>query len=145
MYKHILVATDGSELATKAVSHALALGKAMNSQVTALTVSEPWEAVVIAEASIVLPPVDYDKAVAAQSEQILAVVRNMADAQDVACDTVHVQNRSPAEGTIQMAQERGCDLIVVASHGRRGVSRLLLGSVANEVMTLSKVPVLIVR
>jgi nucleotide-binding universal stress UspA family protein len=145
MYKHILVATDGSELAMRAVSHALALGKAMNSRVTTMTVTEPWEAVVIAEASIILPPVDYDKAVAAQSEQILAVVRDMADAQEVACDTVHVQNRSPAEGIIQIAQDRGCDLIVIASHGRRGVSRLILGSVANEVMTLSKVPVLIVR
>jgi nucleotide-binding universal stress UspA family protein len=145
MYKHLLVATDGSDLAIKAVEHALALARALHAKVSVTTVTEPWEAVVVTEASIVFPPADYDQAVAAQATQILTPVKELASAQHVICETVHVQNRQPGEGIVQTAEESGCDLIVMASHGRRGVSRLLLGSVANEVVTHSRVPVLIVR
>lgn len=145
MYKHILIATDGSDLAKKALTQALALTKALGSQLTIVTVTEPWEAVVIGEASIVLPPADYDKAVAAQAEQILAVAKQTASDAGVTCHGIHVQNRNPGEGVVQIAKDRGCDLIVMASHGRRGLTRLLLGSVANEVVTHSEVPVLIVR
>jgi nucleotide-binding universal stress UspA family protein len=145
MYKHLLAASDGSDLAKKAVDHALTLARAVGAQVTVITVTEPWEAVIVAEASIVLPPANYDEAVAAQAARLLAAVKEGASAQGVVCETLHVQNRQPGEGIVQTAEERGCDLIVMASHGRRGVSRLLLGSVANEVVTHSRVPVLIVR
>lgn len=145
MYKHILVATDGSDLAKKALAQALGLAKALGSRLTAVTVSEPWEAVVVGEASIVLPPADYEAAVTRQAEQILAVARQAASEAGVACDGVHMENRNPGEGIVQIAKDRGCDLIVMASHGRRGLTRLLLGSVANEVVTHSEVPALIVR
>jgi nucleotide-binding universal stress UspA family protein len=145
MYKHILVATDGSDLAGKAVHHALELARQLGAKLTATTITEPWEAVVIAEASIVLPPANYDQGVAAQAAEILASVKELAGERGVAVDTVHLQNRSPGEGLVEVARDRGCDLIVMASHGRRGVSRLILGSIANEVVTHSKVPVLIVR
>jgi nucleotide-binding universal stress UspA family protein len=145
MYKHILVATDGSDLARKAVAQAIALAKALGSQLTAVTVTEPWEAVVVGEASIVLPPADYDTAVARQAEQILALARQAAAESGLDCHGVHMQNRKPGEGVVQIAKDRGCDLIVMASHGRRGLTRLLIGSVANEVVTHSTIPVLVVR
>ena len=69
----------------------------------------------------------------------------MAKAAGVSCETVHVKDQHPAEGIIAAAKDKACDLIVMASHGRRGLGRLLLGSQANEVLTHSKVPALIVR
>jgi nucleotide-binding universal stress UspA family protein len=82
---------------------------------------------------------------AAAATSILDKVKQVASAQGITCDVVHVQDRHPAEGIIAAAQDKGCDLIIMASHGRRGLDRVLLGSQANEVLTHSKVPALIVR
>lgn len=81
----------------------------------------------------------------AAGNHILTHAADAAKTQAVRCETVHVRDRHPAEGIIETALQKGCDLIVMASHGRRGVNRLLLGSQANEVLTHSKVPALIVR
>lgn len=145
MYKHLVIATDGSELANKAVEHGLELAKAIGAKVTAVTVSEPLPPMVTPDASVVLPIQDYENAVAANAATILAEVSAAARARAVACDVVHVKDQFPAEGIVETAQARGADLIVMASHGRRGLSKLLLGSQANKVVTQSPVPVLICR
>lgn len=145
MYKHLLIATDGSELARKAVDHGLALAKALDAKVTVITVTEPWEVVVVPEAAVVLPPADYEASVAARAAKILADVSDVARKIGMSYETLHVKDRYPAEGIVEAAKEKGCDLIVMASHGRRGLRRLILGSAANEVVTHSTIPVLICR
>jgi nucleotide-binding universal stress UspA family protein len=145
MYKHLLIATDGSELAQKAIDHGLALTKALNAKVTAVTVTEPWTSVVTGEMAIAFSVDLYEQGAAASAEQILSCVRASARNAGLACETLHVKDQFPAEGIIEAAKLHGCDLIVMASHGRRGLSRLLLGSQANRVVTQSTIPVLICR
>ncbi len=145
MYKKILIATDGSELALKAVRQGLGLAKALGADAVAITVTEPWTAVVSGEMGIAFPIDDYDKGCAANAAQILGNVTAAAKAAGVACETLHVKERFPAEGIVETAKQRGCDLIVMASHGRRGVSRMLLGSQTNKVVTQSTIPVLVIR
>jgi nucleotide-binding universal stress UspA family protein len=148
MYKHVLIATDGSDLAQKAESTGLTLAKAINAQATAVTVTEPWDAfsmATLAERGMPNPVADYDDSVAAAANRILWRVDETAKKIGVACATLHSKDRHPAEGIIETANERGCDLIVMASHGRKGISRVLLGSQATKVVTLSPVPVLVCR
>jgi nucleotide-binding universal stress UspA family protein len=143
MYSHILIATDGSELAGKAVAAGLALARELKSRVTAVTATEPWSAMA-SEPALVFPVEEYEKAAAENAAGILAGVAAAAEDAGVDCETVHVKD-FPAEGIIETAKAKGCDLIVMASHGRRGLSRLLLGSQATRVVTLSPVPVLVCR
>lgn len=148
MFKHILIATDGSELADKAVAQGLALAKALGAKATAVTVTEPWDALsmaALAESQIRNPVADYEERMAAVANRILWSVGEEAKKQGVPCATVYMKDRHPAEGILETAQAQACDLIVMASHGRRGLARLLLGSQANKVVTLSPVPVLICR
>ena len=128
MYRHILIATDGSELAGKAVTTGLSLGKQLNAKITAVTATEPFTALMAGEPALAFPVEDYDEAKKA----------------GVACETVHAVN-FPAEAIIDTANGKGCDLIVMSSHGRRGLARVLLGSQATRVVTLSTIPVLICR
>ena len=145
MYKHILIATDGSELGAKAVDQGLDLAKQLGAKVTAITVTEPWTAA--AYGTIPTPTLIkvYDKAAADNAARILASVSDVAKKKQVACDALHVKDHYPADGIIDTAKARGCDLIVMASHGRRGLARVLLGSETTKVLTLSPIPVLVCR
>lgn len=145
MYSHILIATDGSELAHKALVQGFALAKSLGSKVTVVTVTEPWTAVVPGEMGMAFPVDEYEKGAADNAATILAAVKKEADAASVAAETVHMADQFPADGIIATAKEKSCDLIVMASHGRRGLSRLLIGSQANQVVIHSEVPVLVVR
>ncbi|HRN83730.1 MAG TPA: universal stress protein [Hyphomicrobium sp.] len=145
MYKHILIATDGSELAQKAVAQGLAIAKALDTKVTAINVSEPWVAVAPGEVAMAFPVKDYDESVTANANRVLSAVETEAKALGVSCDTLHVKDQFPAEGIIETAEKLGCDLIVMSSHGRRGLMRFLLGSQAIKVLTHSATPVLICR
>ena len=145
MYQHILIATDGSDLARKAVDQGLALAKAISARVTAVTVTEPWTSVAPVEMSIAFPPEEYEKAAAANAAKILSSVDETAKRLGVTCQTLHLKDQYPSDGIVDTCKQRGCDLIVMASHGRRGLSRLVLGSQANAVVTHSFVPVLICR
>jgi len=144
MYRHILIATDGSELAQKAVTTGLALARELKAKVTAVTATEPWSGMVITESALVFPIEDYEKAAKENAERILAGVSAAARDAGVPCEMLHISD-FPAEGIVAAANTKGCDLIVMASHGRRGLSRLLLGSQAARVLALSSVPVLICR
>ena len=148
MYKHILIATDGSSLATQAVEHGLALAKQHDARVTIVTVTELWSAGDVAhEVRMGQPdPIGRFEALAeTTAKKILDGAAQRGAAHGLKCDVVHVKDQHPAEGIIEAANDKGCDLIVMASHGRRGVSRLVLGSKAYEVLSHCKVPALIVR
>jgi nucleotide-binding universal stress UspA family protein len=146
MFKHILIGTDGSDLAQKAVTTGLTLAKELNAQVTFVTVTPPWDALgAVAERALPNPVADYDEIVAASANRILWEVTQTAKKIGIACSTLHSKDKYPAEGILETAKERGCDLIVMASHGRRGISRMLLGSQTTEVLTLSAIPVLVCR
>ena len=145
MYKHILIATDGSDLAGKAVTTGLELAKHLKSKVTVVTVTEPWTAVVTGELAFGFPLAEYEKATADNAARILSAVTDLAKTSGVTCSVVHAKDQYPAEGILETAKEGGCDLIVMASHGRRGLGRLLLGSQAVRVLTHSTLPVLICR
>jgi len=148
VYKHILIATDGSESATKAVTQGLALAKALGAKATAATVSEPWNFVLAALAEREHRPeplADYDTGTEAAAERIFWSVHQIARKLDQVCATVHIKDRSPAEGILEAAQAHGCDLIVMGSHGRRGYAKLLLGSQTGRVLALSAAPVLVCR
>jgi nucleotide-binding universal stress UspA family protein len=145
MYKNLLIATDGSELAEKGVTHGLELAKALGAKVTVVTVSDPWTAFVTGEVGASFPVDEYERACEVNASAILAAVAKRAEALDVPCEKRYVKDEFPAEGILETAKKEGSDLIVMASHGRSGVQRLLLGSQANKVVTHSKVPVLVCR
>jgi nucleotide-binding universal stress UspA family protein len=148
MYRNILISTDGSDLAGKAVDHGVLLAKKMGAAVTFVTVTEMWSPLeMAAEANRGDPnPLEaFEEMAAISAQRILDAAKKVARDAGIKCETLHVRDRAPAEGIIATADEKGCDLIVMASHGRRGLNRLLLGSQTTEVLAYSKVPVLVVR
>ena len=106
MYKHLLIATDGSELAQIAVVQGFALAKAVNAKVTIVTVSEPWTLAAPAEVAIVYPVEDYERAAAANASKILADASAAGAKLQITCDTVHVKEEFPAEGIVETARAR---------------------------------------
>lgn len=145
MYKNILVATDDSDIANKAVDHAIALAKALGAKLTTVTVTEPYEAVVTGTTVGMVMPQDYNKQCEAYALDVLGKVREKAEAAGVACETVHTSNRWPYDGINHAAEEAGADLIIMGSHGRRGIEGFLLGSQTTKLLTHTKTPVLVLR
>lgn len=149
MYKHILVATDGSELANKGLEHAIGLAKDISAKMTVLTVTDlfPSYGIVVAPGLSTSPEIfeDYREAMADQAKAIVQAALTKARDAGVTVEGLHIENQSPAVGIVEAAESHEADLIVISSHGRRGVNKLLLGSQAAEVLSLSKVPVLVVK
>jgi nucleotide-binding universal stress UspA family protein len=148
MHKHILIATDGSDLATKAVESGLALARQIGARATILTASEDWSVFEMAHRAregASNPIEDYEVLARANADAILARCSEMANAAGVVFDVVYARESHPAEAIVENAKSRGCDLIVMASHGRRGIDRLLLGSQTSRVLALTDLPVLIYR
>ena len=146
MWTHILLATDGSQLAEKAVSSGLKLARRLHASATAVTVSEPWAVARTAHGAALMVPYDaFEKAVGDKARTTLARVDELAKELGIECTTVHIKETKAADGIIQTAKSRNCDLIVMASHGRRGWERLVLGSQALNVLTCSPVPLLICK
>lgn len=148
MYKSILISTDGSDLAGKAVEHGLDLAKSVGAGVVFVTVTELWSPLdMAAEAqSGTLDAIEaYERAMQRSAEAILKDVEAKASSKGVEAQCRHVQDRKPSEGILETADAEDCDLIVMASHGRRGLERMVLGSETAEVIALSKRPVLVVR
>ena len=144
MYTNILIATDGSELAGNAVQHGIALAMRIVAKVTVLTVSAPFH-VFTTDLEMVLEDTaaQYQARMQQRAEKILGAVAHLAQAAGVACETVHVEHEHPYQAIIDTAASRGCDLIVMASHGRRGISAIVLGSETVKLLTHSKIPVLV--
>ena len=146
MYKNILISTDGSEVAQKGIDQGLSLAKSLGARVTIVTVTERFP-VYVGPHWIPGPTeiADYDARQEEAAGQLLADAKAAADRLGVDAETVHVPQAQPAEAIIATASKRQCDLVVMASHGRRGLRRLLLGSQTAEVLVGSPVPVLVVR
>jgi nucleotide-binding universal stress UspA family protein len=145
MFKHVLIATDGSERATRALTTGLSLAKSLGAKATVVTVTEPRTNLVPDKALMSSSANEYDAALATAAKLVLATASAEAVKLGISCDTVYVPNEFPAEGILKEAKARGCDAIVMASHGRRGVARVLLGGEALRVVTNSTVPVLVCR
>ena len=148
MYKHILIPTDGSALSLKAVKAGARLARELKAKVTALYVIPPYmppsgtEAIVYAE---LYSPKKYEADMRKHADKSLAKVKAAAATHDVVVTTTSVIERTPWEGIINAARSKKCDLIVMASHGRRGLAGILLGSETTKVLTHSKTPVLVCR
>jgi len=145
MYKHILIPTDGSDLSRKAVLHAVQLAKDCGAKVTALTLTPPYHVALMDAVMVAGGQDDYDEQNRRIAEKALEQVRMAAEAAGVKCEAVRETHDQPYRAIIDAAQANGCDLIVMASHGRRGVSALLLGSETVKVLTHSTIPVLVYR
>ena len=148
MFKHVLIATDGSDAAAKAVTQGLALARALGAKVTAVTVSEPWNFVLASLAEARQgpePAADYEACAKEAAERCFWLVQQTAKRLGLTCTTLHVKHRQAAEAILETAKAEGCDLIAMASHGRRGLANLMLGSQTARVLALSSTPVLVCR
>ena len=146
MYRHILIPTDGSELAHRAVTHGLSLAKAVGAKVTALVVEASYNVYDLPASRIDLISsafAEYAERAKAHAAKILDGVAAEAKAAGVACETVQMTHDHPYEAIVATAKAKGCDLIVMASHGRAGIAAVVLGSVTTKVLTHTKIPVLV--
>jgi len=146
-YRHVLIATDGSALAERAVAHGLRLAHALGARVTALVVEAPFSIHDLPDSLKQTPEAlgQHAELGRKHATQVLERVAEAAKAAGVACDTLQTEHSQPSEAILATAKAKGCDLIVVASHGRRGIPAAVLGSVTNHVLTHSSVPVLVCR
>jgi nucleotide-binding universal stress UspA family protein len=147
MYKNLLVATDGSKLSGKAVAHAIALAKAVGAKVTAFYAAPDYPMPAYAD-GVVYEPVsrkEYAKLAAQDADKILEDVAGKAAAARVECKTSYSIAAAPWEAILDATKKNKCDAIVMASHGRKGISAVLLGSETQKVLTHSKIPVIVVR
>lgn len=144
MYSHILIATDGSDLANKAVPHGLELAKLTGAKVTALTV-RPHLDDFVAEGVVVTVSEEQREAFKQEVDHHLDYVRAKAGEVGVKLESVQVESGEPWKAIVKAAKDGGCDLIVMASHGRRGLSALIFGSETQGVLTHCEIPVLVTR
>jgi nucleotide-binding universal stress UspA family protein len=145
MYKHILVPTDGSALAEQAITQALTLARTLNAKVTVLTVVPPFHVIAIEPMMVTTTREEYEHDITTLAERRLAMPRDAAKAAGVVYDDLQVVAEQPWAAIVETARNRGCDLIMMASHGRKGVSALVLGSETTKVLTHSKIPTLVCR
>lgn len=144
MFKHILVPVDGSQTALLAVKRAAGLAKAFGSAVTAVYVLDPYPFTGLG-ADFAYGQAQYLSAANAEADKALAAVKEIMDAEGVAVQTVVGEGHAIHEGIVNAAQTAGADLIVICSNGRRGLERLVMGSVAQRVLQTATIPVLVVR
>ncbi len=145
MYKHLLIAVDGSDLSDKALSQGVALAKALGAKVTIVHVSLPWSSIAVGEIAVMFPPQEYEANMAQAAAQLLGRMKTAAEAAGVSAAVEHVTDPHPDRAILATAEKQGCDLLVMGSHGRRGIAGLLLGSVTAKTLTHSKIPVLVYR
>ncbi len=149
MYTHLLIATDGSELADKGVAHGVALAGRLGAAITFVNITEPFPIFAWGGAMAGYAAGDefaaYQEGGRQYAKEVLDKCKASADLAGVRAKVLHIENRKPAEAILELSQAQGCDLIVMASHGRRGLGRLLLGSQTAEVLSFTEIPVLVVR
>lgn len=148
MFKHLLLPTDGSKLSDRAVQRGIDFAKEIKARVTVVHVIPEFR--MMADESFVLPTsIDlkkrYEKEARARAEKMLARIGERAHSAGVKYESFAVMGDVPYEAIIDTARKHKCDLIMMASHGRRGLSALLLGSETAKVLIHSKIPVLVVR
>ncbi|MGO9743237.1 MAG: universal stress protein [Roseiarcus sp.] len=145
MFKHILIPTDGSDLSRKAVLYGVQLAKLTQARVTALTIKAPYVVSSMDAIAVAGSQQQYEDEINQYAARALEQARMAGEAAGVAVETLEETHDQPFRAVIDAALANSCDLIVMASHGRRGVSALLLGSETNKVLTHSTIPVLVYR
>lgn len=145
MYKHILIPTDGSPQSAQAITGAVALAKVIGAKVTGLFAAPPATPIFYRDN---LPAgfgtmEDHKRLIEESAGRYLDVVAQAAKQAGVPCEVVTVTSDYPADAILETAAKRGCDLIVMATHGRRGIAGVLLGSETHRVVTHAKIPVLV--
>lgn len=145
MHTHILIPTDGSDLSDKAIQYGTSLAKAVNAKVTGITVSPPFHFLAVEPDMVADTLESYRQRMTTVAAQRLAKVKEATAAVGVSCEVVHVEHEHPYKAIIDVANAKACDLIVMASHGRRGISALVLGSETLKVLTHSTIPILVYR
>ena len=147
MFKHILLPTDGSKPSAKAVKRGIDLAKKGKGRITALHVLPEFKLMVDDGITMISPALKkrFDDEGRARAQKLLDDVARQARSRGVRCATLCVSGDSPYQEIIRAAHKQHCDLILMASHGRRGISSLLLGSETSKVLLHTKVPVLVVR
>ena len=145
MYKHLLIPTDGSKLSDKAIKEGVQLAKSIGAQVTGFTATQSFHTFTADPLMATDTEGDYKKDSRKLSEKALGAVKRACEDAGVKCDTNHAVDDQPFHAIIRAAKSHGCDLIFMASHGRRGVAGLLLGGETTKVLTHSKIPVLVCR
>ncbi|MGB4468911.1 MAG: universal stress protein [Azovibrio sp.] len=147
MFKHILVPTDGSQLSEDTVRRAVAFAKETGARITAFFAKPEYPVTYFGEGALIDPttPEKFAEMADQQAREVLDFVKKQCDEAGVDCQTMSTTSDIPYEAIINAAEKAGCDLIFMASHGRRGISGLLLGSETNKVLTHSRIPVLVYR
>jgi nucleotide-binding universal stress UspA family protein len=145
MFRHILIPTDGSELAEKAIRYGVELAKEQGAKITALVVTRPFHIVTLEPGMLADTPADYAQHVAERTKKYLDVASQAAASAGLTCDTALIEHEHPYQGIINVAKKNACDLIVMASHGRGGMAGIVLGSQTVKTLTHSKIPVLVYR
>jgi len=145
MLDHILIPTDGTELSARAARFAVQLAKKMAAKVTAVTVTTPADAMIFGEVRIIRNAEEYEERMSASARAMLDTIGTLAAEASVPCEKVHVRSELPWHGILEAAKSRNADLIVMASHGRRGLSAMVIGSETQKVVNHSHVPVTIYR
>src|SRR6266545_1688959 len=145
MFQHILVATDGSLLSAAAVDKAIDFAREAGAKVTVVTATEPFHIVATGSKQLSDTKEAYERHVKAEAARYLGEAERKAKAQGVQCHVLQIEHEHPHKAIIEAAKKFGCDLIAMASHGRRGVSALVIGSVTTKVLTHSSIPVLVYR
>ncbi|MGE5466347.1 MAG: universal stress protein [Ignavibacteria bacterium] len=147
MFRHILVPTDGSQLSIEAVKRAVDFAKEAGARVTFFFAKPDYPVAFYGEGALIDPttPEKFAEMADKQASEVLGACEGIAASAGVGCRSLSATSDVPYEAIIDAANESGCDLIFMASHGRRGISGLLLGSETQKVLTHSKVPVLVYR
>jgi nucleotide-binding universal stress UspA family protein len=145
MYKHILLPTDGSDLSLNAVDTGLALAKKVGAKVFGLHVAAPFPALTYMTEVVTISASAYEEEAATRAERYLAEIAERARDAGVECETHYTFDEHPARVICETAKNQDCDLIVMGSHGRRGIDRLLLGSETQRVLVGCDLPVLVCR
>ncbi|CAN7759936.1 universal stress protein [Variovorax sp. LjRoot84] len=143
MFKHLLLPTDGSPSSNDAVMKGIQLAKSAQARVTGIYVMPEFHVLTYRTEMLEDTKQEFAADCRVHARQYLILIQEAASQAGVTCDTVSVTSDHPFEAIIKTADEKGCDLIVMASHGRRGVRALLLGSETHKVLTHSKIPVLV--
>jgi len=147
MFKNILVPTDGSKLSVKAAKSAVKLAKSVGAKITGFYAAPNYSTTYYGDGYVLRSPSAKGQAEMAekQARQCLSTIEVEAEVEKVPCEVMHVISDSPYEAIIDAAKKKKCDLIFMASHGRRGLSGLVLGSETHKVLVHSKIPVLVCR
>ena len=145
MYKHILIPTDGSALSVRAVAHGVELAQRVNARVAGLSVIAPWREVAHSIEAFAVSQAQYERNAEAYAASSLLVVSDAARAAAISCSVVQIKHSRPWRAILDTAQSMRCDLILMASHGRRGIDAMIVGSETQKVLTHSTIPVLVYR